>query len=65
MSFPENVNLLTLEPWNKGEEILVRYEHFYEQNDDPALSMKTYAPTQVRKTIRNFKKIALSFLHVS
>jgi Glycosyl hydrolases family 38 C-terminal beta sandwich domain len=46
--FPDNVNLLTLEPWN-GDDILVRYEHFYEQNDDPQLSMKTYAPTQVSK----------------
>jgi len=43
----DNINILTLEPWNKGEEILVRYEHFFEKNDDPELSVETDVATIV------------------
>ncbi|CAB3374915.1 Hypothetical predicted protein [Cloeon dipterum] len=41
---PENVNILTLEPMKGGEEVLVRFEHFYEPNDDPALSANSLVP---------------------
>ncbi|GAB6024396.1 hypothetical protein CHUAL_009562 [Chamberlinius hualienensis] len=33
--FPENVRLLTLEPWKDGK-VLLRLEHFYEKSDDPS-----------------------------
>ncbi|XP_059487102.1 lysosomal alpha-mannosidase-like [Neocloeon triangulifer] len=46
LEVPENINILTLEPINKGEDILVRFEHFYEANDDPVLSLESFAPTQ-------------------
>ncbi|CAG9841041.1 unnamed protein product [Diabrotica balteata] len=34
---PENVNILTLEPWRSGS-YLVRFEHILEKNEDPNLS---------------------------
>lgn len=34
-SLPQNVNLLTFEPWTDGS-ILVRFEHLLERNEDPA-----------------------------
>lgn len=30
---PRNVQLLTLEHWNKGDQVLLRLEHFFEKND--------------------------------
>lgn len=35
LSLPQNVNLLTLEPW-KDDSILIRFEHLLERNDDPS-----------------------------
>ncbi|KAL3200176.1 hypothetical protein MRX96_043588 [Rhipicephalus microplus] len=32
-SLPGNVQLLTLEHWNKGDQVLLRLEHFFEKND--------------------------------
>lgn len=37
LSLPQNVNLMTLEPW-KENSILVRFEHILERNDDPEYS---------------------------
>ncbi|XP_035775636.1 lysosomal alpha-mannosidase-like [Anopheles albimanus] len=34
---PPNVNLLTLEPWKDGT-VLVRFEHLFEQGEDPVFS---------------------------
>lgn len=34
LSLPQNVNLLTLEPWRDGT-ILVRFEHLLERTEDP------------------------------
>uniref|UniRef100_A0A2M4DMV2 Alpha-mannosidase n=1 Tax=Anopheles darlingi TaxID=43151 RepID=A0A2M4DMV2_ANODA len=34
---PPNVNLLTLEPWKDGT-VLVRFEHLFEQGEDPVYS---------------------------
>ncbi|KAJ8951614.1 hypothetical protein NQ318_012284 [Aromia moschata] len=36
-ALPDNVQILTLEPW-KGFSFLLRLEHVFESNDDPALS---------------------------
>ena len=36
-ALPENVNLLTFEPWNK-DSFLIRFEHILEKNEDPQLS---------------------------
>ncbi|KAJ8870547.1 hypothetical protein PR048_029570 [Dryococelus australis] len=36
-SLPENVHLLTLEPWEKGS-ILIRVEHIMENGEDPVMS---------------------------
>ena len=44
---PENVNILTLEPWDDGENVLVRVEHFLEANDDPELSKPASLPLRV------------------
>jgi hypothetical protein len=44
---PENVNILTLEPWDGGENVLVRVEHFLESNDDPELSKPASLPLKV------------------
>lgn len=35
---PDNVHLLTLEQWVAGS-VLVRFEHFFEKDEDPVLSM--------------------------
>ncbi|XP_050518494.1 lysosomal alpha-mannosidase isoform X2 [Diabrotica virgifera virgifera] len=37
---PENVNILTLEPWTSGS-YLLRFEHILEKNEDPNLSNKS------------------------
>lgn len=37
LSLPQNVNLMTLEPW-KENSILVRFEHILEANEDPEYS---------------------------
>lgn len=37
LSLPQNVNLMTLEPW-KDNSILVRFEHILEGHDDPEYS---------------------------
>ncbi|KAF4523776.1 hypothetical protein B566_EDAN009008 [Ephemera danica] len=36
-AIPENVQVLTLEPWGTGR-VLLRLEHFFEAGDDPVLS---------------------------
>ncbi|KAJ8946016.1 hypothetical protein NQ318_023263 [Aromia moschata] len=36
-ALPENVNILTFEPWKNGT-FLLRFEHILEQNEDPKLS---------------------------
>lgn len=37
LSLPQNVNLMTMEPW-KENSILVRFEHILEVNEDPEYS---------------------------
>ncbi|KAJ6645895.1 Lysosomal alpha-mannosidase, partial [Pseudolycoriella hygida] len=37
LSLPQNVNLMTLEPW-KENSILIRFEHILEANEDPEYS---------------------------
>lgn len=37
MSLPKNIHLLTLEPWHENE-ILVRFEHILEKDEDPEYS---------------------------
>ncbi|XP_035227790.1 lysosomal alpha-mannosidase-like isoform X2 [Stegodyphus dumicola] len=39
-SLPPNVHFLTLEPWKRGM-LLLRFEHFYEWDDDAVLSKPT------------------------
>lgn len=39
LSLPQNVNLLTLEPWRDGT-ILVRFEHLLERTEDPEIYSK-------------------------
>ena len=36
-ALPEQVHLLTFEPWNK-DSFLIRFEHILEKNEDPQLS---------------------------
>ncbi|XP_058452835.1 lysosomal alpha-mannosidase-like [Malaya genurostris] len=38
-SLPENVNLLTFEPWKGSNNFLVRFEHLLEKNEDPLYSL--------------------------
>lgn len=39
LSLPQNVNLLTFEPW-KDNSVLVRFEHILEREEDPAAYSK-------------------------
>lgn len=50
--FPENVRLLTLEPW-KDDTVLLRLEHFYDKTDDPVLSQP--ATINVQNLFTNFE----------
>lgn len=51
LSLPQNVHLLTLEPW-KANSILIRFEHILEKNEDPKYS---------KSVTFNFKDVFRSF----
>ena len=45
-SLPENIQILTLEPW-KGHTLLLRLEHIYENGEDIELSRPATVNLQV------------------
>lgn len=47
-ALPDNVQILTLEPW-KGFSFLLRLEHILENNEDAVLSKPTTVNLKVRK----------------
>ena len=64
-SLPENVHVLTFEPWKKNQ-ILLRLEHQFDVNEDPELSLpvkvnikKLLNPGSVPYTIKNIEEVAL------
>uniref|UniRef100_A0A1A9W6T1 Alpha-mannosidase n=1 Tax=Glossina brevipalpis TaxID=37001 RepID=A0A1A9W6T1_9MUSC len=50
-SLPQNVHLLTLEPWHDGE-LLVRFEHILEKDEDPEFSKSV--KFNIKEILRNF-----------
>ncbi|ALC39282.1 CG9463 [Drosophila busckii] len=50
-ALPKHIHLLTLEPWHHNE-LLVRFEHILEQQDDPILSK--YVQFNVRDVLSGF-----------
>lgn len=51
MVLPKNVHLLTLEPWHENE-LLVRFEHILEKNEDSRYSK--YVQFNVRDVLEDF-----------
>lgn len=46
MVLPQNIYLMTLEPWKDDGSMLIRFEHILEKDEDPELS----APTRFNLT---------------
>ena len=64
-SLPDNIHILTLEPW-KENQILLRLEHQFDIDEDPRLSLpvkvnirKLLNPDTVPYTIKDIKEVAL------
>ena len=62
---PENVHILTLEPWRENK-ILLRLEHQFDVDEDPSLSLpvkinikKLFNPGTVPFTIKGINEVAL------
>ena len=62
---PENVHILTLEPWRENQ-ILLRLEHQFDVDEDPKLSLpvkinikKLFNPNMVPFTIKKISEVAL------
>lgn len=60
---PENVHILTLEPWSKGS-ILLRLEHYFQKTDDPENLSKSVTfdieNLFVGITIKSIKEVTLA-----
>uniref|UniRef100_A0A1A9ZH71 Alpha-mannosidase n=1 Tax=Glossina pallidipes TaxID=7398 RepID=A0A1A9ZH71_GLOPL len=50
-SLPKNIHLLTLEPWHNGE-LLVRFEHILEKDEDPEFSKSV--KFNIKEVLKNF-----------
>ena len=62
---PENVHILTLEPWRENQ-ILLRLEHQFDVDEDPKLSLpvkinikKLFNPNTVPFTVKKISEVAL------
>ena len=62
---PDNVHILTFEPWKKNK-ILLRLEHQFDVNEDPQLSLpakvnikKLLNPANIPYTIKGIQEVAL------
>merc|ERR1719336_2342227 len=62
---PENVHILTLEPWRENQ-ILLRLEHQFDVDEDPKLSLpvkinikKLFNPNTVPFTVKTISEVAL------
>lgn len=50
---PENIQILTLEPW-KGTSFLLRLEHILEKVDDPSAAQPIVVNLQVSFVVHNY-----------